>query len=331
MPASMVRRSADPDEYTSYIRATNVHLSVTEAGRFAAKLIRIDLHRLWMQRFSDTLPRVAHFDTVPGRAILSFPTQAGRGILYDGVEVQSTAMLRHCDGHSGFQRTTGSAQWGSMSLPIADMEAVGATVCGCDVTPPKEPLNVIPSPTAMERLQRLHAAAGHLAEHAPEIIASPDAARGLEQALIAAMADCLCTTDSHSSESGNRRHAMIMRKFYEILEANPGCVIHLPELCAKIGVSNRTLITCCHEALGMGPHRYLRFRQLNLARGALASADPATTTVTQVATAQGFWEPGRFAVAYRALFGELPSVTLRRDPAPKELNRINGLISSEFA
>ena len=29
-------------------------------GRFAAKIIRIDLHDLWMQRFSDNLPRVGH-------------------------------------------------------------------------------------------------------------------------------------------------------------------------------------------------------------------------------------------------------------------------------
>jgi hypothetical protein len=35
----------------------------------------------------------------------------------------------------------------------------------------------------MTNLQRLNAAAGHLAETAPEIIANPDAAYGLEQAL----------------------------------------------------------------------------------------------------------------------------------------------------
>jgi hypothetical protein len=43
----------------------------------------------------------------------------------------------------------------------------------------------------MARLQRLHAVTGELAETAPEIIANPDAARGLEQALIEAMAECL--------------------------------------------------------------------------------------------------------------------------------------------
>ena len=65
----------------------------------------------------------------------------------------------------------------------------------------------------------------------------------------------------------------------------------------------------------MSPYRYFRLRQMNLCRRALKQADPATATVTAIATAHGFWEFGRFAVAYRALFGESPSETLRRPHA----------------
>ena len=61
MPSSAVRTFTDPDDYAASIRATKAELTVTGRGRFAAKLIRIDLHRLWMQRFSDNLPRVATF------------------------------------------------------------------------------------------------------------------------------------------------------------------------------------------------------------------------------------------------------------------------------
>jgi AraC-like DNA-binding protein len=49
---------------------------------------------------------------------------------------------------------------------------------------------------------------------------------------------------------------------------------------------------------------------MHLARRALRRADAETTTVTEIATNCGFWELGRFAVAYRSLFGESPSTAL---------------------
>jgi len=51
----------------------------------------------------------------------------------------------------------------------------------------------------------------------------------------------------------------------------------------------------------MSPTRYLWLRRMHLARRALRRADPAMTTVTEIASNCGFWELGRFSVAYRAL------------------------------
>jgi AraC-like DNA-binding protein len=311
-PGGVALRFSDPDEYAASIRAAQVKVTVTEAGRFAAKLVRIDLHRLWMQRFSENLSRVLHLDLVPGRALILFPTQAGSSLMHNGNEVQPAAMIRLSESDSGFQRAAGSSHFGAMSLPTTDMEALGATFGGSDFTPPKEPLVFTPPSAAMDRLQRLHAAAGYLAEHAPEVVANQAAARGLEQALIAAMADCFCTTDGHYSGRGNRHHAAVMRRFETVVRENPDRVIHVPELCSAIAVSIRTLYVCCNEALGMSPHQYLRLRQLNLVRRALRLANPAATTVTEIATAHGFWELGRFAVADRRLFG---AAGVRPDPA----------------
>jgi AraC-like DNA-binding protein len=79
----------------------------------------------------------------------------------------------------------------------------------------------------------------------------------------------------------------------------------------------------------MGPIRYLSLRRMHLVRRALLRADSSTTTVTRLATDHGFWELGRFAVAYRALFGESPSVSFHRPPndRPILLNRPSSLES----
>jgi AraC-like DNA-binding protein len=83
----------------------------------------------------------------------------------------------------------------------------------------------------------------------------------------------------------------------------------------------------------MGPVRYLWLRRMSLVRAALMRADPATTTVTDIATDHGFWELGRFSVEYRTLFGESPSAALRRPPADRRVaqNRPFDLPVTDFA
>jgi AraC-like DNA-binding protein len=107
-------------------------------------------------------------------------------------------------------------------------------------------------------------------------------------------------------------HARIIARFEEFLEARRYEPVYLAEICAAIRASERTLRACCQEHLGMGPMHYLWLRRMHLAHRALLCADPATATVTAIATEYGFWELGRFSVEYRKLFGETPSACLQR-------------------
>ena len=107
MPSSAVQTFTDPDDYSAAIRATRAELTVTGRGHFAAKITRIDLHRLWMQRFSDNLPRVAHSAAMTGRAIISFRTKPGPSLLWSGVEMQPTNIIRHSQGKDSFSTHPG--------------------------------------------------------------------------------------------------------------------------------------------------------------------------------------------------------------------------------
>ena len=312
MPSSAVQTFSDPDDYAVAIRQGTVETTITERGRFNAKIIRIDLHRLWMQRLSENLPRILHVDGWGGRAIIAFRTQTGPSLLHNGVELQPYNIVRNSAGQSFYQHSRGAFGYAGMSLPVEDMRSLGATMAGSELTPPRDTLVVTPQPGAMAKLQRLHAAAGHLAETAAEIIANPDAAHGLEQALIEAMVGCLGDNETREDSVAQRQHELIIRRFRRVVEENPDQPLYVPELCKAIGVSERTLRVCCQEQLGIAPKRYLLFRRLHLARRALRKGLPATTTVTEIATRYGFWHFGRFAGEYQSLFGESPSVTLRR-------------------
>jgi transcriptional regulator GlxA family with amidase domain len=98
------------------------------------------------------------------------------------------------------------------------------------------------------------------------------------------------------------------------LADHPNRPLHVPELCALIGVSERTLRSCCAEFLGISPSRYVLLRRLKAVRIALRDADPATASVAEIASSCGFTELGRFAGVYRTAFGESPSITLQRSP-----------------
>jgi AraC-like DNA-binding protein len=314
MPSSDVRTFSDPAAYAAAIRATTIDLTVMERGRFIGKRTRIDLHRLWMQRLSENTPRVVHSAFVTGRAIVTFRIHTGPDLAWGGAELQPSNIIRHTDGENAFQRSSGPAFWGAMSLPVEDMVSVGAAIAALDLSPPKDPLVLTPSRSAMTRLQRLHAAAGDLADNAPEIIANPDAARGLEQALIEAMVGCLASREDRESSVAQGQHAIVMRRFRTVIEENPEQPLYIPEICKAIRVSDRTLRMCCQEHLGMGPKRYLLLRRMHLVQRALRDAAPETISVTEIATHYGFWQLGRFAVEYHALFGESPSATLHRLP-----------------
>src|SRR5262249_30429482 len=160
-----------------------------------------------------------------------------------------------------------------------------------------------PNHALMSRLLNLHKAVGQLAHASPKILELPEVGRALEEQLIHIMIRCLAEGIALPITAGNRRNDAMMSKFEEFLEANPDRPIYLAEICAGIGVAERTLRSACEEHLGMGPIRFLTLRRMHLARRALLSSDASKTNVTRIVTEHGFWELGRFSVAYRALFG----------------------------
>ena len=312
MPSSAVRVFTDPDEHAAAIRQGVSEMTIAGRGAFHSEIVRVDFHHLWMQRFSENMSRIRHTTGLGGRAVIAFPAQPGPAQSWQGLELTPANLIRHREGASYYHRSAGASVTAAMSLPLAEIAAISAAFGG-DLSPPRDSSIVTPSASAMARLQRLHAAAGHIAKTQPDIIAHPESARGLEQALIEAMAACLATGDTSEEHGARRRHALIMRRFHRVVAEHLDRPLYIPEICKAIGVPERTLRVCCQEQLGTSPKHFLLMRRMHLARRDLSRADPKTTTVTEVATRYGFWQFGHFAGEYKSIFGESPSVTLARE------------------
>jgi AraC-like DNA-binding protein len=91
--------------------------------------------------------------------------------------------------------------------------------------------------------------------------------------------------------------------------------IQLERLADIAGVRPRTLETHFRTFLGSTPLGWVRRMRLTRARQQLLHAD-VTTTVTDIAFANGFNQLGRFAAQYRKAFGEFPSATNQRSKNP---------------
>ena len=150
---------------------------------------------------------------------------------------------------------------------------------------------------------------------APQFESSPGANAAKDQVLRVARR-VLAQPEASPSEQRGRpkasRHEVLSR-CGAVIERRRGKPVGLRDLTAAAGVSERTLRTVFNESFGVAPDRYLQLRQLHELRTRLRYADPDTTLVANLMADCGIWQFGRCAQRYRALFGELPSQTLRHN------------------
>jgi AraC-like DNA-binding protein len=325
MSWSAFRTFTDSDAYHAAISASAGSHSdgvITARGNFRADFARIPLDRVLLRHAEETLPRTAHLALDPRQFLIAFTTDPRQQIYVSGLELVPDAIVVFRAASEGYNRYASASRWSGIALSHEDVAAAGQTLIGRELIAPPNTQLIKPSPPLFSKLLKLDKAVRHLAKAAPEVLASAEVARALEEALTRVMIQCLSEGQGIEVGSVHWRHAAVMRRLENFLEANLDRTLHLTDLCAAAAASDRTLRILCQEHLGMSPTRYLWLRRMHLARRALRMADPTTATVTEIATSYAFWELGRFAVAYRSLFGETPSATLRRppeDPRPQKI------------
>jgi AraC-like DNA-binding protein len=302
---------SDPADYQASLCGARVNLVFTGRGDFKARLTGVELPNLLLLCGQENLPRIAYVSLAPKRVFVALPMHFDPPPIYEGIELRSGDVVFHSRGERMHQRTHGASHWAVVSLAPGLLAKYGRAVAGLDLIPPPAARVFRPPAFAATHLRRLHAEACRLAETRPDAIARGEVASALEQDLLRALINCLTADEAPDQAATRRHHASIVVRFEEVLAAHSNRQLHIPELCAAVGVPERTLRICCTEILGMGPGQYARLRRLNMVRVALRRADAAGTGIAQTAARYGFSEPGRFAVAYRSVFGETPSTTLR--------------------
>jgi AraC-like DNA-binding protein len=334
MPWSRVVTFTDPLACEAALQSTvRAEIIPVGRGRFHTEATQIGMDKLRMQRFKVALPQISTVEASPDRKSIGFLLEASSPSLqHCGLKVAPNDIIIY--GHGLLhQRSEADFQYGTLSVPAQDFPVLFATIIGQEFREWPRTFIVRPDPALMSRLLKLHKVIGQLAHDTPDVLLDmPEVRRALEEQLIHVIVRCIAEGAGVEATVGDRRHGAIMARFEEFLETHPDQPLYLTEICAALRVAERTLRIICEERFGMGPVRFLTLRRMHLVRRALLCADSSKTTVTGVVTDHGFWELGRFSVAYRTLFGESPSETLRR-PAEQiaiDLNRPLSLPGAEL-
>jgi transcriptional regulator GlxA family with amidase domain len=116
--------------------------------------------------------------------------------------------------------------------------------------------------------------------------------------------------EGHGKDAVGSRRQLVTRAS-DFLSRHAAEGVRISALARATGVSERTLRNAFRAEHGLSPKKFDVRERLLGARRALCSEENSHKTVTSIACEFGFYELGRFALAYKRLFGESPSATFK--------------------
>lgn len=316
-------RFTDAEAFAASVHNITASFVFTGRGSFQARTALARLDELHLGLMTETLARRVMLSYAPDRLFFRLVAAQDRPKIRDGVEDQPGTINIGPGRAEVEDATTGPAISRSLSLPMAAM--IDRAHILFDAQPSflygrSAPLR--PPPAMLARLVVLHRDTVRAATSLPDTEIARQRIAAMKAAIGDTLTEILAADDTERPTRQQKRGQATMRTLTDYISAHEDRPITLTELCVVAGCSAKSIETLFLRNVGETPNRYLRRWRMWRAREALGAADPATTTVSTIALANGFWELGRFAVSYRKLFGESPSETLRQPPrAAADLSR----------
>jgi AraC family ethanolamine operon transcriptional activator len=228
--------------------------------------------------------------------------------MVNGRSADSRSLICLSDGAEWDSLTEGPVDWLALRVPRSSFERHFEIETGRAYTPAGRVSVLTPAESDNSSLRDAFFSAARVAKTAPHLLREAGVRATLEKSLLGHVIRAV----SGPAPAERSSYEALAVRARDYLKAHGESAVFQSELCVELGIGERSLRRLFDEHFGMSPARYLRLRRLNQARRGLLYGDAACKSVTEVGVRYGFFDLGRFAADYRALFGELPSATLRR-------------------
>ena len=270
--------------------------SVVRCRRMTAQLGREDLAVARRTRIS------------PQRWAFIVPLTVSSAARWDGRPLRGREFIACSPGSESYAFDPAGARFAVLTVPLALAAAMSA-LAGITLDSTTASGLLLTSPGRMSELRSQLVELEAMVHTTPRLL-TLDALRRMERLILGRLVACLQSPESDVDGSSADGQREIVKRAEAYFRGHLGEPLPMARLSTAAGVSERTLRNAFQTVYATSPKRYLRLWQLQQVRRALRVADPARSTVTDVATLHGFFELGRFAGEYKAFFGEAPSETL---------------------
>jgi AraC family ethanolamine operon transcriptional activator len=310
-PSVLRVEAVDADELAERVPEWKLEYVQLHPGAFRGSLIAINLRGLLICRGAFNQPLLMKVAPPPGCITIGRPARPSNALLFHGHEIQAGECMVAGSGGSGELVSRGALFPTTLSMR-ADVwesgwldESTLLSMKGIKLQAPG-PAWISSYLDAIEWIL-------DALERYPEAFERVELRNSLADSLLARV-NAFSSADSRIAQDRDMRASrrLAVDRAQEYISANLTEPMRLSDLCKHSRAQARSLEYGFQEVMGLSPMAYVKTVRLHRVRRLLRSSTVRTRSVSEIALDGGFWHLSQFALDYKHLFGESPSVTSRR-------------------
>lgn len=306
--------TSDPCEHAASLRDWSQDYLQLSAGSFSGEIIEASVGPI--QVFRETIHQCVDEKANPRRDsyTIGVPIQMEENGYWQGRHLQRDSLLTLRPNEELHFRTPRSSTILVTVINFETLSAFAHDTIDVDIAAliARTGVKSLPSDTAQRLRTTLGEALASIVS-TPEVLEHEASAKALVEAVLNSALHAM-QVEALEKESARNTHYIqrsIVERARHYILANRESPLTVAELSTHLKMSRRGLHHAFMNVLGINVATFLRYVRLHGARKDLILACPSES-VNRIACRWGFWHMGMFASYYKALFGELPSATLRR-------------------
>lgn len=306
----------DADQHAAALRGWDQRYDQIGSGAYRSMVKQVAMEGVQLFHEAANLRVVQRGQLPPGQTVFGIPIAGEGAFAFGGVRFERGAFVMAQGGRPFELHSPDRMSLVAVVLDSETLQSV-ADAAGLDHSDALVRRNVVEIPDAACVRAGLRVAT--LLER---VLGRPDefddarAQRALRAEVSDALADLLMyRMPASTSRLTYACRADIVRRVHDYVIAHPEEPIDIQSLCAQLRVSRRTMQNSFQSVVQTGPLTYVRSLRLAQVRRLLLDNRRTDMPVSAAASRWGFMHLGRFASAYKAQFGELPSQTIEQKSA----------------